>query len=40
MSFVVTVEEGSEMNPFEGDRSHETVDEPGVVLKKPVTRTT
>ena len=36
MSFVVNVEEGSEMNPVEGDRSPEAVDELGVVLKKPV----
>jgi allantoinase len=36
MSFVVNVEEGSEMNPAEGDRSPEAVDELGVVLKKPV----
>ena len=36
MSFVVNVEEGSEMNPAEGDRSPEVVDELGVVLKKPV----
>ena len=36
MSFVVNVEEGSEMNPADGDRSPEAVDELGVVLKKPV----
>jgi allantoinase len=36
MSLVVNVEEGSEMNPVEGDRSPESVDELGVVLKKPV----
>jgi allantoinase len=36
MSLVVNVEEGSEMNPVEGDRSPEAVDELGVVLKKPV----
>lgn len=36
MSFVVNVEEGSEMNPVEGDRSPEAVDELGVILKKPV----
>jgi peptidoglycan/xylan/chitin deacetylase (PgdA/CDA1 family) len=36
MSFVVNVEEGSEMNPAEGDRSPEAVDELGVVLKKPM----
>jgi peptidoglycan/xylan/chitin deacetylase (PgdA/CDA1 family) len=36
MSFVVNVEEGSEMSPAEGDRSPEAVDELGVVLKKPV----
>ena len=36
MSLVVNVEEGSEMNPVEGDRSPESVDELGVVLKKTV----
>ena len=36
MSFVVNVEEGSEMNPAEGDRGPEAVDELGVVLKKPM----
>src|SRR5262249_61994677 len=36
MSFVVNVEEGSEMSPAEGDRAPEAVDELGVVLKKPV----
>jgi allantoinase len=36
MSFIVNVEEGSEMNPVEGDRSPEAVDELGVVLRKPV----
>ena len=36
MSFVVNVEEGSEMNPAEGDRAPEAVDELGVVLKKPM----
>ncbi len=36
MSFVVNVEEGSEMNPAEGDRGPEAVDELGVVLKKPI----
>jgi allantoinase len=36
MSFVVNVEEGSEMSPTEGDRGPEAVDELGVVLKKPV----
>lgn len=36
MSFVVNVEEGSEMNPADGDRGPEAVDELGVVLKKPI----
>ena len=36
MSFVVNVEEGSEMSPAEGDRAPEAVDELGVVLKKPI----
>ena len=36
MSFVVNVEEGSEMNPAEGDRSPEAVDELGVILKGPM----
>ena len=36
MSFVVNVEEGSEMSPAEGDRGPEAVDELGVVLKKPI----
>jgi len=36
MSFVVNVEEGSEMSPAEGDRAPEAVDELGIVLKKPI----
>jgi len=36
MSFVVNVEEGSEMSPAEGDRGPEAADELGVVLKKPI----
>jgi peptidoglycan/xylan/chitin deacetylase (PgdA/CDA1 family) len=36
MSFVVNVEEGSEMSPAEGDRTPEAVDELGIVLKKPI----
>jgi hypothetical protein len=36
ISFVVNVEEGSEMSPTEGDRGPEAVEELGVVLKKPV----
>ncbi|HYB42790.1 MAG TPA: polysaccharide deacetylase family protein [Candidatus Methylomirabilis sp.] len=36
MSFVVNVEEGSEMSPAEGDHAPEAVDELGVVLKRPV----
>ncbi len=36
MSFVVNVEEGAEMNIADGDRGPESVDELGIVLKKPV----
>jgi len=36
MSFVVNVEEGSEMSPAEGDRVPEAVDELGIALKKPI----
>jgi len=36
MSFVVNVEEGSEMSVAEGDSSPDPVDELGVVLRKPV----
>src|SRR5215470_15948548 len=36
MSFVVNVEEGSEMSPAEGDRAPEAVDELGIALKKPI----
>src|SRR5262245_64467599 len=36
MSFVVNVEEGSEMSPAQGDRAPEAVDELGIALKKPI----
>jgi peptidoglycan/xylan/chitin deacetylase (PgdA/CDA1 family) len=36
LSVVVNVEEGSEMNPADGDRGPDAVDELGVVLKRPV----
>jgi peptidoglycan/xylan/chitin deacetylase (PgdA/CDA1 family) len=36
MSFVVNVEEGSEMSPADGDPGPEVVDELGVALRKPV----
>jgi len=36
MSFVVNVEEGSEMSPARGDRAPEAVDELGIALKKPI----
>jgi peptidoglycan/xylan/chitin deacetylase (PgdA/CDA1 family) len=36
MSFVVNVEEGSEMTPADGDAGPEVVDELGVVLRRPV----
>ena len=36
MSFVVNVEEGSELSPAEGDRGPEPVDELGIALQRPV----